>query len=181
MKNSSVIASAAKQSRVLLKRFWIASSFSLLAMTLVEFSYPAFACDEAEHAINELEQTIAANGAPHSEPAATLQAAPFPAQIASEEGLKQLAETSTWGGGRYEITEFAGHKLALAYRSYTSGVKSADIGIYVEKDGGWHLVKSHPPVYNAWITSAQQDGSFVFRRDDNNDLVMTLTAAEIAG
>jgi hypothetical protein len=176
MKNNPVIASAAKQSRILKVDCFVTL---FLAMTVISFS--THACEEARQAISELEQVVAANNAVHTQnaPAAMLEAKPFPTMITTEEKLKTWAQTSTWGGGRVEMIDFAGRRLALVYRSYTSGVKSSDAAVYAATDNGWKLVKSHPPLHNTWIATEQQGDKLLFHREESTEPLMILTAEEL--
>jgi hypothetical protein len=142
---------------------------------------PTFACEEHHQAMNELEATIARNGAPHApQPVAPgIEAAPFAKALATEGEVQSFAQTSTFGGGRVFETEFHGERLLIVYRGYTSGVKSSDVGVYVNRDGLWTLVKSHPPVMNAWIEADNNGEDIIFHPEDNPRPVMVLSRVDL--
>ncbi|MCC7305838.1 MAG: hypothetical protein IT558_06220 [Alphaproteobacteria bacterium] len=130
---------------------------------------PVLACEEFDHAMNDLEMQVAHNAVP------SLEAAPFLAQAASKDELEKWAQNSTLGGGRVEPVNFAGRELLIAYRSYTSGVKSSDASVYAKHKDKWILVKSIPPVHNSWIEASVIDGKLVFRPETGRESLAVLS------
>ena len=162
----------------------------LLTIVFALISIPALACDEAKQAINDLEQAVAANNIASSSghPAQPItpnavtgvEAAPFAQVLNTENDLQVFAQTSTFGGGRVLETDFHGERLLIVFRGYTSGVKSSDIGVYAEREGGWTLVKSHPPVMNTWIEAHNHGKDIIFKPEGNPRTVMVLTEADLS-
>ncbi len=152
-----------------------------IAVFLMLASVTAFACEEAKEAINELEQTIASNGAPHTPVpvAPSAETAPFVQSAANEAELLNWAQTSTFGGGRLLETDFHGERVLIVYRGYTSGVKSSDIGVYASRGGAWTLVKSHPVVMNTWIEAVNNGEDIVFHPEGNPKPVMVFSKADL--
>lgn len=145
---------------------------ALTILLLVLPVSPLLACEGFEHDMNALEHSVGAKpGAP--------QTASFGKEFESLDELKRWTENSTFGGGRVERGEFAGHDLAFAYRSYTSGVKSSDAAVYVRDGSTWKLVKAHPIVMNDWIVAEQSGETIVFHSENAENSLMVLTSKDL--
>ncbi len=148
----------------------------LLIVILVAFiSLPALACKEFDDAMEALEAPTLAPAAGQTQ----VQHAMFAEEFPGKQDLVQWTENSTSGGGHVEEIEFAGKKLMLSFRGYTSGVKSSDAAIYVMDDGKWKLAKTIAPIWNAWIKAETNGQQLVLFRDDTRETLLVVMPSDL--
>jgi hypothetical protein len=144
----------------------------LLAAFLIAPSAFATACPEFADSITALEQAV------DPQTQKDLEAASFPATFKNIEEVNRWAQGSTFGGGRMEQAELGGKKLALMFRSYTSGIKTSDIGIYVWDDGVYRFVKGIAPI-RSWVTTHVYTDRVVFTPESGTQELLVLKPEEL--
>ncbi len=145
-----------------------------LAFYVLSASAHAAPCEGFQVALANLEQTVT-----QASQREGLMSKPFITSFPTQEKLEQWTETSTSGGGSVTPMEFQGRKLLLSSRSYTSGVKTADLAVYQQTGSGWQLIKNYPLVRGSWIEALAKKDRLVFRRDDNHQELLVLSSADL--
>jgi hypothetical protein len=146
-----------------------------LVLALIPFTARAEPCESFNNTMEALEVAMA-DAQKEGGEALT---AHFTKEFADFDDLNEWAEGSTWGGGHAEQIDFQGHKIAITTRSYTSGIKSGDIGIYQLKDNKWLLIKTHPPVTQTWIVRKVFDDKIIFHTENSNEALLVLTIQDL--
>ena len=142
----------------------------VLLFSLLPVSSRAEPCEGFNNTMEALEVAMAEPKTSEAFPATAF----FVEEFSSFDELKKWAHGSTWGG-------FQGHKLALAFRSYTSGVISSDIAVYQQVEGKWVLIKTHPPVMQmqSRIVRKVFDDKIIFHSENSDEALLVLTAKDL--
>jgi hypothetical protein len=103
-----------------------------------------------------------------------------PAQVSTVDELRNWAE-SGFGGGRVDELDLLGHTPYIADRSWTSGVYSSEVGIYVRSGEGLVLRYSIPLQhmhYHKFLV--KNDRLVIFRGDQSQqkEIIVKLPASE---
>jgi hypothetical protein len=164
----------------------------VLILLVFLFSFKAaFACDGFNHAMENLEFELAQADIPQSpdieqpQSAVTMTApngveAVFPESFPSRAEMDSWAMKSTLGGGRTTALNINDKELVFAFRSYTSGVRSSDIGVYQKLGDKLVLIKAHPPIWKSWVRVERVGDLINFRSEDiKSPVIMTLTPADL--
>lgn len=149
----------------------------VLLFSLLPVSSRAEPCEGFNNTMEALEVAMAEPKTSEAFPATAF----FVEEFSSFDELKKWAHGSTWGGGNAEQIDFQGHKLALAFRSYTSGVISSDIAVYQQVEGKWVLIKTHPPVMQmqSRIVRKVFDDKIIFHSENSDEALLVLTAKDL--
>ncbi len=81
----------------------------------------------------------------------------------SEQALKKWALTSTFGSENFKELTIDDKRVVVAFRYYTSGVKSSDVSVYYLKNKQWHLVVSHEPVFRDHVEVEKDGRNLIFK------------------
>lgn len=146
----------------------------LAALVLSSFSALAEPCKGFTDSMAQLEMAVL-----KSDPNSHQTSQPFRTQFLTRIELEEWAQGSTFGGGTITEINFQGETLLMVSRSYTSGIKSADLAVYQFNQGEWDLIKTYPQITGSWIDADAYADKIVFRRDDGKNALVVLTPQDL--
>ncbi len=83
------------------------------------------------------------------------------------QALKHWAEKEYFGGGFVDLVTNDGIEVAIARRSFTSGIPTCALSVFVKSEEGWEEALKLRTYRGRWFDFTQ-DGDMVFIRDDKS-------------
>ena len=83
-----------------------------------------------------------------------------PAHFADLAAIRSWAQHESWGGNHVDVLKFGGREVVVVRRSFTSGLMTCGLNVFVPADGGWEPSLALRPVAG-FLLKVTQDGDAV--------------------
>jgi hypothetical protein len=91
----------------------------------------------------------------------------------SAEELQTFSQSAL--GGKVEMFTHNGKEIAVVTRSFTSGVRSSDLGVYAKRDAGYVRVLYREPIWMNHLAVTQDGDTITIRTEPAKRPLLTFT------